>query len=200
MTLKVVGTGFGRTGTDSMREALNILGVGPTHHMFEVIGNQRQTELWRALAAGGTADWGKLFEGFNACVDWPSAYYWRQLIVAYPQAKVILTYRSSESWWESFSKVLLPVLRASTDQASLGIALIAKQVFRGGDPFDCTHAIATYEAHVAAVKAEVPPARLLVHNLGDGWRPLCAHLGVSVPDLPYPSRNSAVEFALPRRP
>lgn len=198
MTLNVIGAGFGRTGTDSMREALNILNFGPTHHMFEVIGNPEATASWRALAAGGAPDWEKLFAGYHACIDWPSSHYWRQLIAAYPNAKVILTYRSSESWWESFSKTLLPVLRNSTDESSLGIALIAKQVFAGGDPFDRTHAIATYEANVAAVKTEVPASRLLVHNLGDGWEPLCAHLGVPVPVQPYPSRNNAEAFSKKR--
>lgn len=200
MTLKVIGTGFGRTGTDSLREALNILGFGPTHHMFEVLGNEQATAAWRAVAAGSRPDWDMLFKGYNACVDWPSAFYWRQLIAAYPRAKVILTVRSSESWWESFNKTLLPVLRKSTDQSSLGVALIAKQVFAGGDPFDKSHAIATFEANNAAVKAQVPTKHLLVYQLGAGWGPLCAHLGVAVPNVPYPSRNAAEEFTIVPKP
>lgn len=200
MTLKVIGTGFGRTGTDSMREALNILGFGPTHHMFEVLKNPQATSVWRAVAAGGTADWSSLFAGYQACVDWPSAFYWRHLIAAYPAAKVILTLRSAESWWESFAKTLLPVLRKSTDEASLGVALIARQVFAGGDPFDRVHAIATYNANTAAVLADVPAERLLVHTLGEGWAGLCAHLGVDVPTQPYPSRNSTEEFSISSKP
>ena len=183
-----------------MREALNILGFGPTHHMFEVLENPQATAAWRSVAAGGAADWLSLFTGYHACVDWPSAFYWRQLIVTYPGAKVILTLRSAESWWDSFAKTLLPVLRESTDKASLGVALIARQVFAGGDPFDRAHAIATYNANTAAVLAEVPAERLLVHNLGDGWTRLCAHLGVDVPAQPYPSRNTAEEFSIrPKR-
>ena len=197
MSLLVIGTGFGRTGTDSMREALTILGFGPTHHMFEVIANPEQKALWRALAAGAKPDWERLFAGYHSCVDWPSAYYWRDLIAVYPEARVILTARSAEGWWGSFEKTILPVLVGSTDEASLGLALVAKKVF-GGRPNDRANAIATYEAHVAAVKSEVSPSRLLVHNLGDGWAPLCAHLAVSVPDQPYPSRNSGKEFFKPR--
>jgi hypothetical protein len=193
MALEVIGTGFGRTGTDSLREALNILGFGPCHHMFEVMANDTQKQRWRALVQGGAADWELLFEGYRSCVDWPSAYYWRELIVAYPEARVILTYRSPESWWESCEKTLLPVFRRSTDPQSLGLALIAAKVF-GGRPEDREHAIATYEDHVRAVTATVPKERLLVHNLGDGWEPLCRHLGVAAPDVPYPSRNSADEF------
>ena len=193
MTLKVIGTGFGRTGTDSMREALNILGVGPCHHMYEVIANEEQKRLWRALAKGTAPDWERLFAGYVSCVDWPSAHYWPELIKVYPEAKVILTYRSPESWWASVEKTLLPVFRKSTDPDSLGLALIARQVF-GGRPDDRDHAIAVYEANVAAVKATVPAGRLLIHNLGDGWAPLCAHLGVAVPDQPYPRANNSNEF------
>src|SRR6185369_3613405 len=104
MTLTVIGTGFGRTGTDSLREALNMLGFGPCHHMVEVNTHDEQKRLWRALAGGTNAGWDTLFAGYRSCVDWPSAYYWRELIQVYPNAKVLLTYRSPESWWESFEK------------------------------------------------------------------------------------------------
>ena len=93
MVLRVIGTGFGRTGTDSMREALNILGFGPCHHMFEVNNDPEQKRLWRALAKGATPDWERLFAGYASCVDFPSAFYWRELLEAYPDAKAILTWR-----------------------------------------------------------------------------------------------------------
>jgi hypothetical protein len=193
MTLTVIGTGFGRTGTDSMREALNMLGFGPCHHMLEVNQNEEQKRLWRALARGENPGWDKLFAGYRSCVDWPSAHYWRELIQLYPDAKVLLTYRSPESWWESFEKTLLAGMAQSTDQASLGLALVRDQVF-DGKPGDRAFAIARYQANVDAVKATVPAHRLLVHNLGDGWEPLCKHLGVAVPAQPYPARNSAEDF------
>jgi hypothetical protein len=193
MAIKVIGAGFGRTGTDSLREALNMLGFGPTHHMLEVNASDEQKRLWRAHARGDSPGWDALFAGYNSCVDWPSAHYWRELIAVYPDAKVVLTYRSPESWWESFEKTIVRGIEKSTDMASLGIALIRDQVF-GGRPGDREHAIALYEANVAAVKATVPAERLLVHELGDGWAPLCEHLGVAVPEAEYPSRNSATEF------
>jgi Sulfotransferase domain len=193
MSIKVIGAGFGRTGTDSLREALGMLGFGPCHHMLEVIGNEDQTRMWRAVAQGATPDWNQLFAGYASCVDWPSAHYWRALIEFYPEAKVVLTYRSAESWWKSFEQTILTGLRMSTDPKSLGLALIRDQVF-GGRADDREHAIAVYEENVRAVKATVPPERLLVHNLGDGWSPLCAHLGVSVPPEAYPSRNNASDF------
>ena len=193
MSLRVIGTGFGRTGTDSMREALTMLGFGPCHHMYEVMEHAQQKRLWRGLAKGERPDWDQLFAGYKSCVDWPSAYYWRDLIQAYPKARVILTWRSPESWWESFQNTILPAIADSKDQDSLGVALVAKQVF-GGRPQDRAHAIRVYEANVQAVLNTVPAERLLIHKLGDGWGPLCAHLGVPVPDEPYPARNTTQEF------
>jgi len=193
MTLRVIGTGFGRTGTDSMREALNMLGFGPCHHMLEVNGNEEQKRLWRALATGENLGWDRLFAGYASCVDWPSAHYWRELIQVYPEAKVLLTYRSPESWWESFEQTIAVGIARSTEPESLGVALIRDQVF-GGKVDDRAHAIGLYQANVDAVKATVPKERLLVHQLGDGWEPLCKHLGVAVPAQPYPTRNASAEF------
>jgi hypothetical protein len=193
MTLEVIGAGFGRTGTDSMREALNLLGLGPCHHMLEVNRNEEQKRRWRAFVRGAPIGWEALFEGFASCVDWPSAHYWKALADHYPRAKVLLTYRSAESWWESFSQTLVPAMQNSTDPDSLGIALVRDQVF-GGRPQDRDHAIAVYEANIRSVKETVAPERLLVHEAADGWEPLCAFLGVPVPDQPYPSRNNADQF------
>lgn len=193
MSLKVIGTGFGRTGTDSMRLALNMLGFGPTHHMVEILENPALKERWRALAQGAAPDWDYLFEGYNSCIDWPSAYYWRELIAAYPDARVLLTWRTPDSWWTSFSNTIVKSVSDTDDPASLGRTLIAEKTF-GGRMDDRDHAIATYEANVAEVIATVPADRLLVHRLGDGWGPLCAHLGLPVPEEDYPNRNKKKDF------
>ena len=193
MSLMVIGAGFGRTGTDSMREALNILGFGPCHHMGEVNGNEKQRRLWRALAKGGPPDWETLFEGYRSCMDWPSAYYWRDLIDVFPEAKVILTLRSPESWWESVEKTLLQLGLKGADPDSLGRVLIVDKVF-GGRMADRANAIAAFELNSRDVMATIPPGRLLVHELGDGWTPLCQHLNVPVPEQPYPSKNNAADF------
>jgi hypothetical protein len=193
MTLKVIGAGFGRTGTNSMQKALEILGFGPCHHMFEVTSNPLMKTRWRAFVGTGDApDWDALFEGYSSCVDWPSAYYWRELIVAFPEAPVILTWRSTESWWASYEKTLMAFQRAADDHESVGYRTI-DMVF--GNRFeDREYVTELYEANVTAVKAEVPADRLLIHNLGDGWAPLCAHLGVPVPDQPYPKTNSTEDI------
>lgn len=194
-SLKVIGTGFGRTGTDSMREALEILGFGPCHHMRELINDPEHERLWRAVVAGATPDWDILLGGYASCVDWPSAYYWPQLVKSFPQAQVILTWRTAESWWTSFEKTLLPRILSFTETEATPKSeeLIGPRVFHDR-PNDRAHCIAVYEANVAAVKEHVSAERLLIHELGDGWSPLCSHLGVPVPDLPYPRSNSTSAF------
>jgi len=194
MTLKVIGAGFGRTGTDSMRTALDMLGLGPCHHMRALIEDPALKAKWRQRAAYGTPDWPDIFSGFSSTLDWPSAHYWPELIQAFPEAKVILTWRTAESWWKSFEKTILPVWQASTEteEDAPGSQLLAR-VFDWEEPTR-EHCIAVYERNVARVLAEVPPGRLLVHRLGDGWGPLCAHLGVPVPEEPYPTANSTASF------
>lgn len=195
MALRVIGTGFGRTGTDSMREALDLLGFGPCHHMRSLLADPEQKRLWRSRAATGTPGWDVILEGFGACVDWPSAHYWPELVAAFPDAKVILTWRTPGSWWRSFERTILPFILndPETEESAPGSQLLSLRVF-GGLPPTRETCIAAYEANVARVLAEVPPGRLLVHRLGDGWAPLCRHLCVPVPDRPYPRSNAAEEF------
>jgi len=193
MELKVIGAGFGRTGTDSMRKALNMLGFGPCHHMFEVTENPVMRTRWRALMAGDDApDWDALFEGYASCVDWPGVLYWRELIDVFPEAKVVLTWRTPDSWWASYEKTLLQYYLHTDDHASVGYRAMDRQF--GAKAADRDFVIGRYNANVAAALAEVPPDRLVLHRLGDGWGPLCAGLGVPVPDEPYPNSNSAAEI------
>jgi len=175
-----------------MREALTILGFGPCHHMYEVTENPLMKTRWRALMAGAEPDWPALFEGYRSCVDWPAAFYWRDLAALQPEAKVVLTWRSPESWWDSFEKTILAHYRTTPDRDSVGVRIIDR-VF-GDRAGDRDHAIALYEANAAAVRREIAPERLIVHAVGDGWGPLCAGLGVAEPAQPYPHRNTAAEL------
>ena len=195
MTLAVIGAGFGRTGTLSMKAALEILGFGPCHHMMTVIADPEQKRVWRAAAAkGGRPDWNEAYAGFRSAVDWPTAYYWRELGEHFPDAKMLLTIRSPESWYASMTKTVANALGPGNDPASLGVKLIGEGTF-GGRFNDRAHAIAVYEKHNAAVRDAVSPERLLVFEVGDGWEPLCRFLGVPVPDVPFPQTNSTEEFA-----
>ena len=193
MTLKVIGTGFGRTGTDSMRIALNILGFGPTHHMLEIGKDLQRRKQWLDAVNGAEPDWDSLFAGYSACVDWPSAFFWRTLVDQYPQAKVLLTLRSAESWWCSFEATILKNILYGGDPNGFAERLVSQRVFNGRAN-NREHAIETYNRNTEEVIATVPANRLLVHNLGDGWEPLCDFLNVPIPASDYPTGNTSQEF------
>ena len=193
MTLSVIGAGFGRTATASMRLALEQLGFGPCHHMHEVIANPEQQRQWRAIAAGAEANWDEVFTGYRSAVDWPSAFFWMELSEHYPHAKIVLTLRSPESWYASMEKTIFKTLRAGGDRDSVGIKLIAERVF-GGRLDDRDHAISIFEKNTADVQAAFGEDRLLTYHIGDGWEPLCRFLNRPVPDTPYPRTNSAEDF------
>lgn len=198
MTLSVFSAGFGRTGTMSLKLALEQLGFGPCHHMIEVIGNgDAQVPLWNA-ALNGEPDFEAIYSGYGAAVDWPTAAFWQELAVAYPDAKVILSSRSAESWYNSISETILATV---WDEASWPppavewFRMVSKVLERSlGTARDKDSILAAFEAHEAAVKAAIPAGRLLVHSAKEGWAPLCAFLGVPVPDAPYPRTNSKEEF------
>lgn len=199
MALSVIGAGFGRTGTESLKLALEMLGLGPCHHMKEVLADPTRLARWRSIAQGAqgtesaTPDWDDVFAGYRSTVDWPGAYFWRALARHYPDAKILLTVRSAVSWYASMENTILATLKASTDPASIGLKLIGEQVF-GGRLDDRSHIIAAYEQNTADVEAAFPPERLLTYQLGDGWAPLCRFLGKPIPEAPYPRGNSTAEF------
>ncbi|MEH6409237.1 MAG: sulfotransferase family protein [Hyphomonas sp.] len=198
MTLSVISAGFGRTGTMSLKLALEQLGLGPCHHMIEVIGNGAvQVPLWNDALAG-KPDFGAIYDGYNSAVDWPSAAFWKELAEAYPDAKIILSTRSAESWYDSISETILATVWAPEKwppQAVDWFRMVTKVLERSfGEAKDKDAIIAAFHAHEAAVKAAIPAERLLVHSAKDGWEPLCAFLGVPVPQTPYPRTNSKEEF------
>ena len=193
MVLSVIGAGFGRTGTESMKLALEALGKGPCHHMKEVLVDSEQIALWRSAAQGDLPEWEEAFAGYNSAVDWPTAYFWRELSEYYPDAKVLLTVRSADSWHESMTNTIFKTLKASTDPASIGLKLIGEGVF-GGRLDDRAHAIAVYEKNIADVQAAFTQERLLTYHLGEGWEPLCQFLGEPVPNIPFPRSNPREQF------
>ncbi|AXE66452.1 hypothetical protein BBF93_13920 [Hyphomonas sp. CACIAM 19H1] len=198
MTLSVISAGFGRTGTLSLKLALEEIGFGPCHHMKEVLENgASQVPLWNAAVAG-KPDFEAIYKGYKAAVDWPTAAFWRELAAAYPQAKIILSTRSAESWYDSISQTILSTLTAPDNWPPPAVEwfnMVLKVLHRSlGPTFDKESVIAAFHAHEAAVKAEIPANRLLIHSAKDGWEPLCAFLGAPVPATPYPRTNSKEEF------
>lgn len=193
MALQIIGAGFGRTGTDSMKTALGMLGVGPCYHMSEVIGNEDRKEAWRAVAAGAPADWDAIFDGYRSTVDWPAAFFWRELAAHYPDAKILLTVRPAERWYDSMEQTILALLRDRPDPATVGSALVRDRVF-GGNVTDRDHIIATYRRNIEEVQAAFGPDRLLTYEVGEGWERLCAFLGRPVPEVPFPHANDSATF------
>lgn len=202
MALDVIGAGFGRTGTLSLKTALEMLGFGPCHHMTEVLENPAQLPFWNRAADGEAVDWDEVYGDYRATVDWPGCAFYAELAEHYPQAKVILSRRDPEAWFASMEQTIL----ASMSQMGLagetvpddhpmrfGAVLIADRAF-GGD-FSKANVIAAYERHNAAVIDAIPQDRLLVFEAAQGWAPLCEFLDVPVPDSDYPRSNDAGEFA-----
>jgi len=199
MTMHVIGAGVGRTGTYSLKLALERLGLGPCHHMEEVLLDRPvQVPLW-AAAVAGRPDWGAIYEGYESAVDWPTAGFFRELAAAYPAAKFVLTLRSPERWVESFSHTIYKLMaeRGSAPEdmqawLDMAIGVIEKTGFPGG--LDTAALTAAFTAHNEAVKAAIPADRLLTFQVKDGWGPLCGFLGKAVPDEPFPRTNDRGEF------
>ncbi|QPH55762.1 sulfotransferase family protein [Pontivivens ytuae] len=201
MALQIIGAGLGRTGTESLRNALIELGFAPCHHMYALRDDPVLVPPWHDVVCGGAApDWDALFAGFEAQVDWPGAAYWRETTRHFPEAKVILTLREAEAWWASLEQTILPFVALKgrhTPPHRNAIAELTETILQrliGPDLTDRAAALSAFEAHNAAVRAAIPPERLLELPVGAGWAPLCAFLGVPVPDQPYPSGNTSAQF------
>ncbi len=201
MALSIIGAGFGRTGTLSLKVAIEMLGRGPCYHMAEVIEHPEHIELWDAVA-DGKPSWDRIFEGFAAAVDWPVCSFYQPLLGVYPDARVILTARDPDKWHKSVSDTIYPSsFRPPSEDAPDFIPahrkMVRKIVWDGvfdGRFEDKSHAIAVYERHVAEVKSNVPAEKLLVFEPKEGWDPLCDFLGCPVPGEPFPRINTTQDF------
>ncbi len=198
MSLKVIGAGFGRTGTTSLKEALEILGLGPCHHMIEVFKHPEQVPLWDRAALGQLTDWDEIFAPYASSCDWPSCHFYKELADFYPDTKVILTLRDSKSWFRSMASTIMPHMMPQKDGGKpvlpgiFGPIIMGEKTFR--NDFSEENVIRTYERHNEEVRRVIAPGRLLVFEAKDGWEPLCKFLGVPVPDRPYPKMNTIEDF------
>jgi hypothetical protein len=203
--MDVIGAGFGRTGTLSLKTALEQLGFGPCFHMFELMEGQQHLDLWAAATRGERVDWRVVFDGWRSTVDWPGCSYYEQIMEDFPEAKVLLNVREPDAWYTSMTNT---IYRASEDlRAALAgdgelpawmsrevAQIILDLVWDGqfdGRFADRDHAIAEFHRHNAEVQERVPADRLLVYEVSQGWQPLCAFLGVDVPDEPFPRLNDS---------
>ncbi len=197
MSLSVIGAGYGRTGTLSLKAALEQLGYLKCHHMIEVINDPEQVTGWMAAALGESVDWDALLQGYQAAVDWPACHFYRELADYYPNAKVILTVREPLAWFNSISNTTLRIIKRNMandpDGQNLGTELVVKAAFQG-ELNNPDHAVAMFNQHTAEVKASIEPQRLLVFDVREGWEPLCAFLQRPIPEGDFPKTNSRDEF------
>jgi Sulfotransferase domain len=202
MALSVIGSGFGRTGTKSLKEALEQLGFAPCHHMHEIVAHPEQVAHWQAIAAGQPVNWNDVFAGYKSQVDWPGAHVWRELAAAFPDAKVVHTLRPADTWWNSYSKTIgklmntykqIPLPPHITAIMDAWNKMVGDTVF-SGRPTDRDICIAAYNRNTQQVRDAIPAHRLLVFDIAEGWEPLCKFLGVAVPPTAFPHHNLRADF------
>ena len=213
MTVKVIGAGLARTGTMSLKMALEQLGYGPCFHMIELLKNPARLNYLDVSHKAGATDWKAFFEGYQAAVDYPACFYYKELLAENPTAKVILTVREPESWYQSVANTvyrgkpkgfwdivrLIRNLIVSADMRRLApvFRYNDKLIWQGhfkGKFEDKEAAIKVYQEHVEGVKAHVPADQLLIFEVKQGWQPLCDFLGKPIPEQPFPQSNSMTEF------
>jgi hypothetical protein len=193
--LKVVGAGVGRTGTHSLKIALEQLLDAPCHHMIEVFTNPKQVPIWIDAVNDRPVDWGALMEGYSAQVDWPGASFWPELARENPDALVILSVRDPDGWYTSCSNTIFGMQAMADGGDPWMQAMVQLMHERFDGRFDDRDAmVAAFERHNDAVRAGVPSDQLLEWTVAEGWDPICARLGVAVPDQPFPRTNSTQEW------
>lgn len=196
MELVVVGAGVGRTGTHSLKIALEKLLDAPCHHMLEILGDATQIPAWTDAIEGRPVDWAAMLSAYRAIVDWPGGSFWPELSAANPDALVLLSVRDPESWYRSASNTIFLTFENMPPEIAPWMDTVRKLLRdRFSDRFDDPTAMMdAFTRHNDAVRAQVSAHRLLEWTAGDGWEPICERLGLGVPDEPFPVTNTTDEF------
>ncbi len=202
MSLKVVGAGFGRTGTLSLKIALERIGFGPCYHRMEVFPRPEHVARWHRLAFEQSMDWDEIFRGFHATVDWPAARWWREIATHFPDAKVLLSVRDPEAWYKSVTDTIYQPMKSPAPDGVPELVRLQSEMARKAilsETFDNrfedkAHTIEVFQKHNQAVRDAIDPARLLVFDVREGWGPLCRFLGAPIPDEPFPRLNDTATF------
>lgn len=197
--LQVIGAGFGRSGTTSLRQALRVLGYAPCYHMQTALTRHSHMKFWVRARAGEPVDFRQFFGATRATVDWPACEFYRELMALYPDARVLLNVRDPDAWYDSMIDTLWVIQRV----LPWWFPRVARQMHDDviwnsrfkGQFTDRRQSIAVYQAHLEEVRRTVPAERLLVFDVKDGWEPLCRFLGQPVPeDVPFPRLNDRLFF------
>lgn len=202
--MKVLGAGFGRTGTMSLKIALEKLGIGPCYHMREVVSHPSHIKIWYDISRGEHPNWDRLFSGFNSAVDFPVCLFYEELVNKFPDAKFILTLRDFDTWYEStantiykvptmlpdwFKRVVYPIRMFIELQVNLIWVGLFKNNFS-----DIESTELVYNEHLKSVKKTIPADKLLIYRVNEGWGPLCEFLNVDKPEIPFPKVNDTAEM------
>jgi len=212
MSLKIIGAGFGRTGTKSLQLALETLGFDKCYHMEALFRNPEGVKQWASAYKEEPVDWDTLFQGYQSIVDFPGSIYYKELFQKYPDAKVILSIREPEGWYKSALKTIF----AFDPGPAIKIKLLLKMPFSAtarnffkviqlndksiwakffeGKFKDKDYAINKFNSHIEEVKATIPENQLLIFEAKEGWEPLCNFLGVPIPETDYPRTNKGEDF------
>lgn len=198
--MRVVGAGLGRTGTMSLKAALEKLLGGDCYHMTEVFADPQHVKLWNeAVRAGGepSGGWEQIFGSYVATVDWPSCSFWEQLAAVYPDAVILASHRPAEAWWKSADATIWEVMRRGSQEGNESWYSMVDALFRHlftPEYLTKEGSIAAYEAHYENVRAKADPDRLVWWSPGDGWGPICEALQIPVPDEGFPHANTTDDF------
>ncbi|MEZ4619102.1 MAG: sulfotransferase [Caldilineaceae bacterium] len=203
MTIQVIGAGLGRTGTHSLALALEILGFGPCYTIHDVKKHPAHVDVWNDAIDGKEIDWSQLFQSYQSVVEWPAVSFLRELLSNYPQAKIILTLRDPNDWYESANSTIFDALELfiynpnppgkNRPTLELTRRLVLDKTF-SGQYRDKGFTIQIYQQHIQNVIELVPASRLLQYRIAEGWEPLCQFLGVAVPKNPFPQVNERAGF------
>jgi hypothetical protein len=204
MPLKVIGAGFGRTGTNSLKVALERLGCGPCHHMKEVGASIEQINWFDQVSKGEIVDWNQVFAKFDSAVDWPAAAYYQELAALFPESKVILSVRDPDAWYDSVHETIYAVgssvprwLRWFVPPVDRLVSMVMRIIWDGifaGRFEDRSFAINIFNQHIEEVRKNIPADRLLIHSAKEGWEPICEFLQLPIPNTPYPRVNEAKDI------
>lgn len=204
--MKVIGSGFGRTGTASLKGALEYLGFGPCYHMFEIIAKPERGAEWTRAVNGEDVDWKQVFDGFDSTLDYPGCLFYEQLLETFPDAKVVHTVRDPERWYESTYNTIYQYAKdvpddpkfRTDDEFGKFVPTIKKLMWDGffhGRFEDKDYTLQRFADHTENIKRTVPADKLLVYQVSDGWQPLCDFLGVDVPDEEFPHINESAQLS-----
>ena len=197
--LQLIGAGFGRSGTMSLRKALQMLGYDPCYHMQVTLTHFSHMKFWIRAKAGGAVDYRKFLGRYKATVDWPACEFYRELMQAFPEAKVLLNVRDPEDWYDSMFDTIWAIQPAFPWWFPRAVRKMHDDIIWNsrfnGEFTDRAKTIDVYKAHLEEVRRTVPPGRLLEFNVQEGWEPLCDFLGKPVPEnVPFPNLNDRLFF------